>query len=102
MAKTDPRKKAATRKKVSGKLVSIRGVVTGSRWDKKFNVVGVSLSSVDEREYLVDNTGKGRELLAHIMEHIEVKGILREDEEGRWVIGVKSYQCIHLPSGNEL
>jgi len=67
-------------------------------WDEQGNVVRIAISSTDEKEYLVDNRGKGNELLAFIRKEVEVSGEIKEEDQ-RKIIKVKKY---HVKQDQEL
>ena len=54
-------------------MVTLQGVVTEDEWDDEDNVTSVAISTYDDY-YIVKNVGKGRELLSHLNEEVEVKG----------------------------
>ena len=74
--------------------VTIQGTVVENDWDEDDNVIGVAIST-DEEYYVVQNSGKGRELLDHLGEDIEVKGtVTRDDDTGISTITVLSYRIL--------
>jgi hypothetical protein len=73
------------------KSVTLTGIVIPSDWNDDQEVVGAALATADEKEYRIDGTKKGKELLAHLQLLMEVTGTLSEDERGRKVITVRRY-----------
>jgi hypothetical protein len=71
-------------------MTSVTGVVVPTDWDEKGNVVSIAISSHDEIEYFVDKKGKGPELLPLIRKEVEVRGLVR-DEENRKFITVRKF-----------
>ncbi len=72
--------------------ISVTGIITASEWDEDDNVVGVTLSTPDEEEYLIDSNGKGEELLDFVSQNVKVVGIIEENDYGDKIITVKSYE----------
>jgi hypothetical protein len=72
------------------KVTKIRGVIVPTSWDEQGNVTGIAISSHDENDYLVDQKGKGSELLLHIRKEVEAAGVVREDE-GKKIVRIRKY-----------
>jgi hypothetical protein len=73
--------------------VTVRGTVVEDDWDDDDNVIAVAISS-DEEYYVVDKRGKGKDLLKLVDKEVEVKGTVKEDEDGNRIITVRSYQVL--------
>ena len=71
-------------------------MVIPTDWDEQGNVVALAISSNDEKEYLVDKKGKGKELLGLIRKEVEVRGVVIEEDQ-RKIIRVSRYS-IAVPS----
>ena len=54
-------------------------------WDEHGNVVALAISSNDEKEYMVDKKGKGRELLGLIRKEVEVRGVITEEDQKKTI-----------------
>jgi hypothetical protein len=78
-------------------MTVVTGVVIPTDWDDKGNVVGIAISSHDETEYFVDKKGKGPDLLPLIRKEVEVRGVVRE-EENRKVITVRKFSMANRPA----
>jgi len=72
-------------------LATIAGVIIPADWDRQGNVTGVSISTFDEQEYLVQKQIKGAELIQHVRQDAEVVGWV-EVEQGKKKITVKEYR----------
>jgi hypothetical protein len=72
------------------KVTKIRGVIVPTSWDEQGNVTGIAISSHDENDYLVDQKGKGSELLLHIRKEVEAAGVVREDQ-GKKIVRIRKY-----------
>ncbi len=90
LGRRQDRSETGVKKPRSNKMTVITGVVVPTDWDERGNVVDIAISSHDEKEYHVDKKGKGPELLRLIRREVEVRGVIRE-EENRKVITVKAY-----------
>jgi hypothetical protein len=66
-------------------LTVIKGVILPADWDRRGNVIAVSISATDEAEYLVKNNGKGSELIALINKDIEAQGRTLGDGISRFI-----------------
>ena len=75
----------------------VTGVVIPTDWDDEGNVIGVAISSHDETEYFVEKKGKGTDLLPLISKEVEVRGVVRE-EENRKVIIVRKFSIADRPA----
>lgn len=73
-----------------GELSTVRGLIIPVDWDQEGNVVGLALSSYDEREYRIEKQDKGIELFKFIREEVEVTGSIVE-EKGKKTFKVKEY-----------
>lgn len=78
---------------MSMRLTAVKGVILPADWDNKGNVTAVSISATDEAEYLVENYGKGSELIALINKEIAVQGKTWGDGRSR-VIEVMEYSVV--------
>jgi hypothetical protein len=84
------------KKKKKNDTVSIlQGIVLPSKWDKDGRVMRISLNTQDENEYIIDYSGKGKELLNHLRERIEVEGKILQRIGGAFYIKVNGYHCIN-------
>jgi len=87
-------------KKPRNKPIVVKGVVVPTDWDEHGNVVALAISSNDEKEYMVDKKGKGKELLGLIRKEVEVRGVI-SDEDDREVIRVSRYTLVERPEPEE-
>jgi len=72
--------------------VTITGIVTAADWGEDDNIIAVTISTADEKEYLVDGTPKGEELLEFVYKNVRVTGTIKDD--GDDIISVKSYEVL--------
>jgi hypothetical protein len=84
-----------TIKKKVGALSILQGVVLPSKWDKEGRVMRISLNTQDENEYIIDYSGKGKELLNHLRKRIEVEGKILQRIGGAFYIKVNGYNFIN-------
>lgn len=84
-----------TIKKKVGALSILKGVVLPSKWDKEGRVMRISLNTQDENEYIIDYSGKGKELLNHLRKRIEVEGKILQRIGGAFYIKVNGYNFIN-------
>lgn len=73
------------------KNVTIKGIAAPySKEGEK--VTEIILNSVDDEDYIVDDTPQGRKLLNHVNEMVKVTGDVRRDENGVLRISIKGFQ----------
>jgi len=83
-------------KKNKDRPISIlRGVVLPSRWDKDGKVMRISLNTQDENEYIIENSGRGEELLNYLRELIEIEGKVLQQNSGALYVKVNDYSLIN-------
>jgi hypothetical protein len=70
--------------------MKIRGLVAPTKWDEKGNVTAVSIMTFDEDEYLLEEYGMEKKLMAFIREEVEVSGEVRH-HGGKKIITVRTY-----------
>ena len=78
------------------KTNTVTGIVYPAKWDSQGHVIAVVIDSTDEDqdEYFVSPGKKGAELLQFLNKKIEAQGRISENEKGRLMIDVKSYNLI--------
>ena len=55
----------------------------------------ISLNTQDENEYIIDYSGKGKELLNHLRQQIEVEGRILQRIGGAFYVKVNGYHFIN-------
>ena len=73
---------------------TITGVVIPAEWDDDDNITKVAIQTEDFDEYLVEYSGKGKDLSAFIDYNIEVTGTVKRLADGESTINVKKYQAL--------
>ncbi|MCG6910901.1 MAG: hypothetical protein LJE94_12350 [Deltaproteobacteria bacterium] len=64
----------------------LRGIVLPNQWDIDGKIKRIALNTHDEKEYIIDFSGKGKDLLNHLQQMIEVDGkILTRVGGGRYI-----------------
>jgi len=86
-----PKKREGAGHKRNNSPVTIKGIVIPVDWDEMGNVVAIALSTNDEKEYLIEDKGKGGELKRFLREEIEINGILCYEKEIK-MIRVTTYK----------
>lgn len=77
---------------IGGRLTTVGGIVIPIAWDDEGNPLAVAISSPDEKEYLIEQDAKGKQLLSLIRQEIVVNGIVGKVVKGRKTIAVKSFE----------
>ena len=77
------------------KELTLYGTLFPTKWDDKGQVERLVIDTVDQDEYFIAQNKKGKELLRFIRHQVEIKGTLREGDDGNFVINVGSYRMIN-------
>lgn len=80
------------------RLFKIQGLIIPVDWDEGGHVLAVAVSTFDEEEYLVEEDGKGDQLLGLLRKEVEVSGIVGIRDGGK-TIKVKKYTLINKSEG---
>jgi len=81
---------------------TIKGIIVPAMWDDDGNVKGISICTIDEKEYHVEPNSIGKELLNYIHEKVSIKGKIRERLDGSLHISVRDYQTLESYSENNV
>jgi hypothetical protein len=81
------------RKQANNRTI-LRGIILPAMWDKDGRVKRISLNTKNEHEYMIDYSGRGKELLNHLQETIELEGKVLQRMGGAFYIKVNSYRVI--------
>ncbi len=79
----------------------LHGIVLPNQWDNNGNVKRIALNTHDEKEYIIDFSGQGKELLNHLQEMIEIEGKVLQRLGGSLYVKVSSYNVLHLTRHNQ-
>lgn len=80
----------------------ITGVILPSRWNEQGKPARISIHTDDQKEYQIDFSGAGKELLNLTYKKVAVQGKLREQLNGRSILSVRQYQIIKDTSENSV
>lgn len=80
--------------KKKDKKSKILGIVLPCQWDENGKVTRISINTHDEKEYGVDYSGSGKELLKHLQKMVEVDGKLVQRLGGQQYIKVHEYHLV--------
>ena len=70
------------------------GIVIPAKWDAKGKVIGISLQTFDEKEYLLEVSKTGRGLMVQLRKKVEVSGSLHHSPDGRKVFRVRKFKLL--------
>mgnify|MGYP001547769861 CR=1 FL=1 len=76
---------------IIGKFLTIDGLVIPVDWDEDGRAIAISISTLDEEEYLVLLDEKGLPLLNHLREEALIRGWFYKDFRHRKCIAVDTY-----------
>ena len=83
-------------------LPPIRGIILPSRWNEKGKPARIAIHTDDQKEYQIDFSGAGKELLNLTYKKVAIQGKLREQLNGRAILSVRQYQIINeAPENSE-
>lgn len=76
------------------KKSKILGIILPFQWDKNGKVTRISINTHDEKEYEVDYSGHGKELLNHLQKMVEIDGKLVQRLGGDQYVKVHQFTLI--------
>jgi hypothetical protein len=76
------------------KVITVRGNIFPAEWDGSNRVIRAVIDTVDQDEYFIENTRKGKELLNLLNRKVEVTGTLKENAAGDFMICVGTYSLL--------
>jgi predicted lipoprotein len=80
----------------------ILGIILPSRWNEKGKPARIAIHTDDQKEYQIDFSGAGKELLNLTYKKVAIQGKLREQLNGRVILSVRQYQIINeAPENSE-
>jgi hypothetical protein len=82
-------------KKSTG-MITVEGYVDPCQWDEDEEVTAVQIATDDMRGYLVEDSGKGAQLLDYVDEYVQVTGTLGK-KQGRHVLKVQRFEVLDAP-----
>jgi hypothetical protein len=72
-----------------------------SRWNEEGKPARIAIHTDDRKEYQIDFSGAGKELLNLTYKKVAVEGKLREQLNGRAILNVRKYQILEdAPENN--
>lgn len=86
-----------TLEKNNNDRITIKGLIIPVDWNPSGEPVGVSISTYNEIDYLVDTNEEGRGLLGLLHREVEVKGKVRVLAGGEKVLEVYEYRPTGRP-----
>ena len=75
-------------------LPPITGIILPSKWNEQGKPARIAIHTDDQKEYQIDFSGAGRELLNLTYKKVAVHGKLREQLNGRAILCVRQYQIL--------
>lgn len=82
------------KQKKSAGLLPITGIILPSKWNEQGKAARIAIHTDDQKEYQIDFSGPGRELLNLTYKKVAVQGKLREQLNGRAILCVRQYQIL--------
>ena len=80
----------------------ITGIIMPSRLNEQGKPARISIHTDDRKEYQIDFSGAGKELLNLTYKKVAVQGKLREQLNGRPILSVRQYQIINDATENSV
>jgi len=72
----------------------LHGIILPVKWDKNGRAIRISLNTADEKVYMIDFSGPGKELLQYLREMIKIEGMILQKLDGSLNIKVKHYSVL--------
>ena len=79
------------KKKQNEKIQTVKGVIIPSEWDNSGDFTKVSLSAIDDEEYLIEN---GEKFIELINQCISATGVIKRDKRSSKTIHIKKYSVV--------
>jgi hypothetical protein len=73
---------------------SITGIILPVKWNENGKAARISIHTDNKKEYRVNVSGAGKELLNHTYKRVEIEGKPKEQLSGGLTIDVKRYKII--------
>ena len=73
----------------------ITGIILPLRWDEQGKPARIAIHTDDRKEYQIDFSGAGKELLNLTYKKVAIQGKLKEQLNGRAILMVRKYQIIN-------
>jgi len=73
----------------------ITGIILPSKWNEDGKPARIAIHTDDKKEYQIDFSGAGRELLNLTYKKVAIQGKLREQLNGRAILCVRHYQILN-------
>ena len=80
----------------------ITGIILPSRWNEQGKPARIAIHTDDQKEYQIDFSGAGKELLLLTYKKVAIQGKLREQLNGRAILSVRQYQIINDEPDNSV
>lgn len=80
----------------------IQGIIMPSRWNEKGKPARIAIHTDDRKEYEIDFSGVGKELLDLTYQKVAIQGKLRQQLNGRSILCVRQYQVIKDAHNNSV
>ena len=78
----------------------VSGIVVPSQWDKTGKIVGITIQSFNEIEYIVERNKAGLDFNRLLQKKVEAVGSVKERLDGKKIISVKEFKLIE--NGNHV
>ena len=78
----------------------ILGIILPSRWNEQGKPTRIAIHTDDQKEYQIDFSGPGKELLNLTHKKVAIQGKLREQLNGQAILSVRQYQIINDAAEN--
>lgn len=76
---------------------SITGIILPAKWNEQGKAARISIHTDNKKEYQVNFSGAGKELLNYTYKKVEIEGKPKEQLSGGLTIDVKRYKIIEEP-----
>jgi len=86
--------------RMNSTFVNVRGIIIPTDWNISGDAIKVSVFTNDEKEYAIENTKRGRELLHFLRQKVMISGQLSE-RDGKRTIRVDDFSILKDKRGGK-
>ena len=75
---------------------TVTGIIIPQQWDDDGTVIGVSVQTFDESEYIVKLSRHGKKMFDFISKKVKVTGKIFEQSDGKLLVDVNRFEVLDI------
>lgn len=83
-------------KKTRSGMITLEGYVAPCNWDENGEIIGIELVTNDSREFSIEHSGPGAELIEFVDEYVEIRGTVSRKEDS-YRLHVHGFEVMDAP-----